>query len=271
MDKQKIILALVVLNLCFAASALFFFLDNRSLKDHFAVLSEERNDALAKLAAADEDRQLLQARLNANANNDDTDQDESNEKLMKLLEQKDKDIIALKEALASADKQAADQPERPRPDRGNDRRGGNMQERLERMREEDPERYEQIMAWRENARKQADEQQRKREEFLDKINTARLNDAQREAVNDYRALLQTNHELTLNAMNGDMESGREIWENQRAINELSQSVRDILIEQAAGSKAAEQIKAILDVTNTAPAGFGRGGFGGPGGPGGGRR
>lgn len=272
MDKQKIVIALIALNLCFAASALFFYLDNSSLQDQLATLSQERDDALAKLTAADEDRKLLQARLNASASNGDTENDESNEKLMKLLEQKDKDIVALKDALASADQQRPDQPERRRPDRGNDRRG-NMQERMERLREEDPERYEQIMAWRDNARKQAEEQQRKREDYLDKINTARLNDAQREAVNDYRALLQTNHELALNAMNGDMESGREIWENQRAITELSQSVRDILIEQAAGSKAADEIKAILDITNTAPAGFGgfggRGGFGG--GPGGGRR
>lgn len=269
MDKQKIIIALIALNLCFAGSALFFYLDNNSLRDQFVTLSQERDDALAKLTTADKDRQLLQARLNASTNNHDADHDESNDKLIQLLEQKDKDIAALKEALASTSKQPAAPPERRRPDRDNDRRG-NMQERMERLREEDPERYEQIMTWRDNARKQAEEQQRKRDEYLDKINTARLNDAQREAINDYRALLQTNHELALNAMNGDAESGREIWENQRAINELSQSVRDILIEQAAGGKAADEIKAILDITNTAPAGFGgRGGFGG--GPGGGRR
>lgn len=267
MNKQQIIIALSFLSLCLAASALFFYLDNASLKEQFAKLSDERNDALAKLAAVDKDRQHLQARLNADADNGEKDDDEDSEKLLKLLEQKDKDIVALKEALTNADAQAARQPERERPERG-DRggRGGSMQERMERMREENPERYEQIMAWRDNARKQAEEQQRKREEFLDKINTARLSDAQRETINDYRALLQTNHELALNAMNGDMESGREIWENQRAINGLSQSVRDILIEQVAGSRTAEEIKTILDITNTAPAGFG-----GPGGPGGRRR
>ncbi|MGI5923365.1 MAG: hypothetical protein GX945_04600 [Lentisphaerae bacterium] len=265
MDQQKIIIALSVLCLGLAAAALFFRLDNLSLKEQFAKLSDERNNALAELAAVDKDRQILQARLNANVNNDEKDDDEDNEKLLKLLEQKDKDIVALKEALAN-EQAARRQPERDRPERGGergDRRGGNMQERMERMREEDPERYEQIMTWRDNARKQAEEQQRKREEFLDKINTARLNDTQREIINDYRALLQTNHELALNAMSGDMESGREIWENQRAINDLSQSVRDILIEQAAGSKTAQEIKAILDITNTGPAGFGgRGGFGG---------
>lgn len=278
MDKPKIIIALIALNLCFAASALFFFLDNGSLREQFAALNQERDDALAKLTIADKDRQLLQTRLNASAQASEEADEESNEKLLKLLEQKDRDIVALKDALASADRQVAaqanaQQNDRRRPTRNDNERRGNMQDRMERMRAENPERYEQMIAWRENARKQAEERQQKRDEFLDKINTARLSNSQRDAINDYRALLQANQELAANAMAGDQESGREMWANQRAINELSNSVRDILIEQTAGSKTASEIKTILDITSAGGFGGGLGGgrSGGPGGgPGGGR-
>lgn len=277
MDKPKIIIALIALNLCFAAAALFFFLDNGSLREQFAALNQERDDALAKLTIADKDRQLLQTRLNASAQASEEADEESNEKLLKLLEQKDRDIVALKDALASADRQVAaqanaQQNDRRRPTRNDNERRGNMQDRMERMRAENPERYEQMIAWRENARKQAEERQQKRDEFLDKINTARLSNSQRDAINDYRALLQANQELAANAMAGDQESGREMWANQRAINELSNSVRDILIEQTAGSKTASEIKTILDITSAGGFGGGLGGgrSGGPGGGPGGR-
>lgn len=257
MDNKKIIVFLFAITVCFAASTLFFYLDNASLKEQFAALSHDRDDAIAKLAAVNQEKQLLQARVNALLNNQDDDNTDSADKLAKLLQQKEQEFAALRQELEKA--RAATSTETP------DRRGRSMQERMERMREEDPQRYEQMQAWRENMRKQMEERQLKRDAFLNNLKTARLTDAQREVINDYQAILQANQELAANAMNGDMESGREMWENQRAINELSESVRDILIEQTAGGKVAADIKTILDITSPG----GPGGFGGR--PGGGGR
>ena len=92
---------------------------------------------------------------------------------------------------------------------------------------------------------------------------------QRQAVSDYRELLKANQELMQSAMTGDRESSREMWENQRAINEMAADVRTILLEQygksigATGAQLADQVNQILDATSSGFGGFG-GGRGGRG-------
>ena len=265
MLTRNLLVISIVLNVALAAAALFFHLDNSSLQEQSRALSAERDKAIAETKTLELSVQALQKKLNALAQTAAEPADESNEQLLKAIAMKDEMIAALRQELDNSDRVRQTQNQRPER-RQRDNTSESIQDRMERMKTEDPERYEQMMT----RRREMEERIAKRDDFLNAIDLSKLPQAKRQAVSEYRELLRANQELMQNAMNGDRDSGREMWENQRAINDLSAEVRTILLEQygktigATGSQLADQVNQILDATSS---GFGFGGGAGRGGGG----
>lgn len=265
MLTRNLLIISIVLNVALAAGAMFFRLDNSSLHEQCRALSAERDKAIAESRTMELNAQALQNKLNAMAQTAETPEDESAERLLKDIAMKDEMIAALRKELDNSDRQRPERQTTDRRQRDNNNNRESIQDRMERMRTEDPERYEQMMT----RRREMEERIAKRDEFLNAIDTSKLSSRQRQAVSDYRELLKANQELMQSAMTGDRESGREMWENQRAINEMAADVRTILLEQygksigATGAQLADQVNQILDATSSGFGGFG-GGRGGRG-------
>lgn len=265
MLTRNLLVASLVLNVALAAAALFFHLDNSSLQEQRQALSAARDQAIAETKTLELNVQAMQKKLNALTQAAELPEDESKERLLKDIAMKDEMIAALRKALDNSNAARQNQPQRPeRRQRDRDIPRESPEERMERMRTENPERYEQMMT----RRREMEERIAKRDDFLNAIDVSKLPSAKRQAVTEYRELLRANQELMQSAMQGDRDSGREMWENQRAINDLSAEVRTILLEQygksigAGGAQLADQVNQILEATST---GFGggnfRGGFG----------
>ncbi len=267
MLTRNLLIASLILNVALAAAAMFFHLDNSSLQEQRQALSAARDQAIAETKTLELNAQALQKKLNAAlAQAAALPEDESKERLLKDIAMKDEMIAALRKELDNSSQARQDQNQGQRPERRQrDAPQESIEDRIERMRTENPERYEQMMT----RRREMEERIAKRDDFLNAIDVSKLPAAKRQAVTEYRELLQANQELMQSAMQGDRESGREMWENQRAINDLSAEVRTILLEQygksigAGGAQLADQVNQILDATS---AGFGgggnfRGGFG----------
>ncbi|HOG51100.1 MAG TPA: hypothetical protein PKY10_10965 [Lentisphaeria bacterium] len=264
MLTRNLLVASLVLNVALAAAAMFFHLDNNSLQEQRQALSDARDQVIAETKTLELNAQAMQKKLNALTQAAALPEDESKERLLKDIAMKDEMIAALRQELdnSSASRQSQNQGQRPER-RQRDTPRESIEERMERIRTENPERYEQMMT----RRREMEERIAKRDDFLNAIDVSKLPAAKRQAVTEYRELLRANQELMQSAVQGDRTSGREMWENQRAINDLSAEVRTILLEQygksigAGGAQLADQVNQILDATST---GFGGGGFGGQG-------
>lgn len=163
----------------------------------------------------------------------------------------------------------AEQPEPPRRE-GPPRNPADMMARLEQLRESDPERYEQIMQWRENMIQQMQD----RENYFASVDTRLLTREQRAVHEEFLQKLGEFNELRERMESGEG-SFQEMRDAGRHLNELRETERDILLQAAGRSagynredsaKFAETIKQIYQSTEIPRGG---GGFGG--GPGGGRR
>lgn len=254
MLTRNVLILSVIFNVVLLGAAVFLRLDNGSLSEQSRTLIAERDKAIAEAKMQEMTAVNLQKKLNVlsqAANN--VDDDESREQLLKSIELKDEMIAALRQEL-----QNTGRGNRERQAGNREQRGANQetaQERMERMQREDPERYAQITA----RRQQMEERAAKRDEFFSAIDLSQLPSRQRKTVSDYQELLRSNQELMQSAAQGDRESGREMWENQRAMATMSTEVRSILLEQygrsigATGSQLADQVNQILDMTSS---GFG---------------
>ena len=144
MLTRNLLVASIVLNVALAAAALFFHLDNKSLKEQSGALSAERDQAIAETKILELNAQTLQKKLNALAQTAAEPADESNEQLLKAIAMKDEMIAALRKELDNSDQARQTQTQRPER-RQRDNPGESIQDRMERMKTEDPERYEQMM------------------------------------------------------------------------------------------------------------------------------
>jgi len=218
----------------------YFYLDHASLAEQLTGVTEERDAALGKSATAEENAKKLQSKLNllaqSNTGNVDTSQ------LSQVIDEKDAEITRLKKALEQAGS------------RGNGRNMRlNMRERMEKLKQENPERYEQIQTRMQNFRQQMQEREEKREQYVKNIDMSRLNDDQKELVANFQNLTKTQQELRANMANGNVDF-REMMDTDRQVNQMSAQIRDILIDQYAGS-SAEEIKNIVNATtNQGPMG-----------------
>lgn len=189
-------------------------------------------------------------------------------------------IAELERAIASAaqteDKTAATEPQEEEPPRNRrDRRGG---DRMERLREENPEAFAEMQRRREEFRAEMEQRARDRTDFVASLDTRNMNATQRE--NHERLLEAIAYADELRAAMDDPnaertpEMRREMGETMATISALYEEERRYLFEEAArsvgyknddASAFADHIQTIIDNTSMMPFGGGRGGPGGPGG------
>lgn len=150
--------------------------------------------------------------------------------------------------------------------------GESWEQRMERMRREEPERYAEMQKRREEFRQRMEQRARERVDFLDAIDVAGMNDAQRENHEKLLALVARANELGMQLMQGGGGRGeegealrREMGETMATLSTLYETERDYLLEATA--KAAgydgedvkaftEHIRHIMENTSLMP-GFGR--------------
>ncbi len=272
MDSKVIIIVSLVFDFVLLGAAAFFWSDRSALNEQLAAMTAERDEAQTRSSSLEEEIQKLKGRIAMMEKDTPVADSQDVVRLKQNLDEKAAEVTRLK---AQIENMPRNNDEGRRPNRNMNfqdmRRRG--EEFMERMKTEDPERYERMMADRERRQQERQNRINMRDNYLARIDMNRLNSDQRQAVTDYQSLIKANEELMASMREGNnFENMREIGSNQRKINELSGQIRDVLIEQYAdglrsgsGAQAAEEIKNILDATSTG--GFG-GGPGGPGGPGG---
>lgn len=276
MDTKVIIVVSLIFDFILLGAAAFFWSDRAALDEQLAAMTAERDEAQTHSSSLEEEIQKLKGRIALMEQDTPVAESQDVVRLKQNLDEKSAEVARLK---AQIENMPRNNDEGRRPNRG----GMNFQdmrrrgeEFMERMKTEDPERYERMMADRERRQQERQNRINMRDNYLARIDMNRLNSDQRQAVTDYQSLIKANEELMASMREGNgFENMREIGANQRRINELSSQVRDVLIEQYAdglrsgsGAQAAEEIKNILDATSSGfggPAGPPPGGFGGPGG------
>lgn len=149
------------------------------------------------------------------------------------------------------------------------RRGGFFD--LEKLKNEDPERYNQMMARRREREQRMRQSFEKRDQMVKNLDTSKMTASQRSAVERYQELTTQMAQMRDNMSSMTDEERRAMFEanreNFREMMTLQQQVRDAAFEQAVNSGDVEGAKATMQL-------FGAGGFGGGpmgGGPGGGFR
>ena len=272
MDLKKLLIASLVVNVGLLAVAGFLYMDGSSKGALITDLTNERDTAIEKASATENELKKLQGRLSligSNVASDDA------ERLKKTIDDKDAEISRLKAQLENGGN---------RPPRGENGRpgrpGGNMQEAMEELKQRNPELYERMQADFERARKDREERNANRERLISGIDTSKLTDKQREALDKYQELVKANEDLRASMQEGgDRQNFFKIMQNQNMINSyMSGEIRSILIEQyvdsirkGSGNAAAEEIRSIIAATSNTNGFFSPGGIGGgPGGFGGGR-
>jgi hypothetical protein len=163
--------------------------------------------------------------------------------------------------------------DRERSDR--DRRRESWEERIERMKKEEPERYAEMQKRREEFKTRMEERKQSKRTFYNSINTANMNPEQRETHERLVALNERVNEIGELMMSGQVENRRELYEEMHKsvdeMRELNDLERVYLLEQTAnaagyeGDDAAlftEHIESIIENTTMRfPGGRGRGGRG----------
>jgi len=266
MEYKHLLAITIALNVVLAGATAYFYVDANSQSNLAKSLGEERDSALARLTELEDAQKTLSSRLTAAQQGNETPVDANAERLRQAIDEKDAEISRLK---ASANRPAPPQNRERNRNRGG--WNGNFRENMERLKTENPELYARIQAQQEDRRKRMEERNARRDQYLNNIDTSRLTATQRQTVSDYQALLKANEEIRQGMESGeiDNESRREMFDNMRQIGQMSGEIRNILLEQYAGTispsnsaAVAEEIQNIIDATSPFPAG-------GPGGPGGG--
>lgn len=272
MDLKKLLIASLVVNVGLLAIAGFLYMDGSSKGALITDLTNERDTAIEKASATENELKKLQGRLSLIGTNGASD---DAERLKKTIDDKDAEISRLKAQLENGGN---------RPPRGENGRpgrpGGNMQEAMEELKQRNPELYERMQADFERARKDREERNANRERLISGIDSSKLTDKQREVLDKYQDLVKANEDLRASMQEGgDRQDFFKIMQNQNLINSyLTGEIRSILIEQyvdsirkGSGNAAAEEIRSIIAATSNTNGFFSPGGIGGgPGGFGGGR-
>ncbi|MDD4101999.1 MAG: hypothetical protein PHU80_05135 [Kiritimatiellae bacterium] len=199
----------------------------------------------------------------------------ANEELRRRLAEAERaladDGVGISEAAATnSPGEAVDEERRPR------REG--FAERMERMRQENPEAYAEMQRRRDEFRQQMEQFARDRNDFLTAVDVKNMNEAQRE---NHEKLMET--VAHVNSLMGEMETAegerrRELWremsEAGMALDTLYAEERRYLLEETArsigyqgndASAFADHMQTIIENTSLMP-NFGRGRGGGTGRP-----
>ena len=264
--KTTLLGLFLVTTLICGGTAVYFFMDNSSLRTQYDEQSAELDEASESVKKPEQENGKLKAEQKRML------EAHESEELKKENERLKADLANMKQEYDRMKATAGNEGRGDRGGRGggwgrggNGGRGGNFnpQEWMNRLKEEDPERYEQMVAEQERRRKEQEERQQKRNDFFANINTSKMTAEQRETVERYQQLMQQQQNS-----NGDwramMEAGREMMQ-------LNGKVREALLDQYANNSAAQAVRQIYEMTGSGGFGGGPGGgFGGFGGRGPGR-
>lgn len=271
-QNKKIALVLLLSTVVFIAVSAFIYQENSTLRSQLAGMTSERDTYLARAGEQELELGRLRNRKTSTVAAIEGEGTNGVTALEQLLDQRDAEIATMKQQVARTGREPA---AAGRNDRRSDNNRGDMQERMERLREENPEAYQRMQTMREEMRKRREETTAKRDDYLKNLDLNALPEKQREVIQDFRTLMAANQELMASMETGEMnrDAMREMMENSRAINDISTAVRDILLGQLGqklgtdGNSLANGVKDIMDITAS---GFG-GNFGGGGRRSGGRR
>lgn len=269
--KTTLLGVFLVTTLICGGTAVYFFMDNSNLRSQYDEQVAELDEAQDSVKKLEQENGKLKAEKQRMVESNES------EELKKENERLKSDLASMKQEYDRVRNSGGGEGRGDRGGRGggwgrggNGGRGGNFnpQEWMARLKEEDPERYEQMQAEQEKRRKDMEERQQKRNDFFTNINTSKMTAEQRETVERYQQLMQQQQNS-----NGDwramMEAGREMMQ-------LNGKVREALLDQYANNSAAQAVRQIYEMTGSGGGfggGFGGGpggGFGGPGGGFGGR-
>jgi chromosome segregation ATPase len=248
-------------NLIFFAAAYYFHYDHASLQEQLQELAASRDSALSEKVALQTEITLLQNRLNSRQSDArDSNQEVSN--LERLLSSRDEELLQLRHQLAnrsSGERNRNTDNAGSRRGAAEDRSrrgGGNMQERMERLKEENPEEYARVQSRMNEFQKRREEQTAQRELFFKNLDVSKLSSDQRRAVSEYQELLVASEEMANSIWQGGGQADfREMMEQRRAIGEMSENVRDILLQNlgnqvgVGGETLSANVQEILDMTS----------------------
>ena len=252
--KKTGLLLLFAGNLFFIAAAYYFRQDNASLKELLDEMTASRDSAVSEKVALQAEMELLQDRLKIKADVPrNTGQEIAN--LERPLDLRDEELQQLKKQLdglpqPAAGVSTAENEARPR-------RGWNLQERMERLKEENPEEFERMQIRMNEFQKRREEQAAGRELFFKNLDVTKLNDDQRRLLSEYQELLANNEQMLNNLwQNGQPPNFQEMMEQGRVLREMSGNVRDIMLQNlgnhrgTSGESLSSSVQEILDMTST---------------------
>ncbi len=175
-----------------------------------------------------------------------------NEYIAKLEEQN----RTLRQQLSSA----SSQQQNARPEFGGGRRRHGGPPDMEKLKESDPERYEEFQKRRQEMDQRRQEQRQRRQEYLSSVNTSRLSQSQKETLQNYKDLLSE--------MDEDTQGGPPDFDRMREMMDMREEVQEILYQDL-GDRLGTDGQALYESVQELQSVMG--GNGGPrgGGPGGG--
>ncbi len=254
-------------NLFFFAAAYYFYQDHSSLQEQLQDSMAARDAALSEKVSLLAEIELLQNRVsNRSSVFRNSDQEIAN--LERLLDFRDEELQQLKRQLEGQSGSSTANTVAPRREEARTRRGGNMQERMERLKEENPEEYERMQTRINEFQKQREEQTARRELFFKNLDVSQLSSEQRRTISEYQELLAVSEEIANNLwQGGEPANFQEMMEQGRAIREMSETVREILLRNlgnqagVSGETLSSSVQEILEMTSMSGGGRfqGRGG------------
>lgn len=257
MDIEKLkkagLLLLFCSNLGFLAAAFYFHQDNFSLRDQLQEITAARDAAVSEKVALLTENSSLQNRLKSRPETyRNADLEIAN--LEKLLDLREEELADLKKQLAGAGRFNGEGPSQA--DGGSRRRRPEtMPDRLARLKEENPAEYDQIQKRREEFQKRREEQTARRELFFKTLDVSKLSSDQRRLLSEYQDLLAGSDEMLNSFWQGGQQSDfREMMEQGRTLREMSETVREILLQNLgnqtglAGEALSSSVKEILEMT-----------------------
>lgn len=252
--KKAGLLLLCSGNLLFFATAYYFFQDHSSLQEQLQEMTIARDTVLSEKVSLQATLELLQSHLgNHTSASRNSDQEIAN--LERLLDFREEELQQLKKQLDGQSQANLNTPV-ARQEEPRSRRSGNMRERMERLKEENPEEYERMQTRLNEFQKQREEQNARRELFFKNLDVSKLSKDQRRTVSEYQELLAANEEMA-NSMwqGGESANFQEMMEQGRAIREMSETVREILLQNLGnqagigGENLSSNVQEILDMTS----------------------
>ncbi len=254
--KRPIFWLLVLGNILFFVAALYSYIDVSSLREQLSETATARDLAMVEKEELKNENIRLKT-ISANkpllAASDNTDL----AKLEQLLDMRDAELAELKKHLES--NSPPDNASQERNTNRNNR--GDMQGRMERLKEENPEEYARIQNFREEMQQRNQDRIANRDNFFKNLDVSGMTAQQRETLAKYRDLLSASDELMSAGYNANRDLLRE---NFQALREMRDSVQDLLLSNLAESNGispttlSNNVKDIMEITG----GSGRGGQGG---------